>query len=347
MSNVIAPLNIYKALPKVELHRHLEGSLRLQTMLDIAHAHGIAVPAGSLRLSGMVQVQDEDPFTFQNFLAKFNTLRLFYKSPDVIQRVTREAVEDAAKDNVKYMELRFTPVALSRAERFPLRDVIDWVCASAADAAEEFDIKVRLIASVNRHESPELAEQVAGLAASHMHRGIVGIDLAGNEAEFSAKPFAPIFTEARQAGLHITIHAGEWAGADNVREAIEDVNAERIGHGVRVMEDEEVVALARDRGTAFEVCVTSNYQSGVTPALSQHPLPRMLQAGLNVTVNTDDPSVSRIDLSREFKLVCEDLGLPLDALKGSILSAAKASFLPDDEREQLVSQLEEGLDLNL
>jgi adenosine deaminase len=338
---------LYKNLPKVELHRHLEGSLRLQTMLDVAHAHGIDLPASVLRLSDMVQVQDQDPLTFQNFLAKFNTLRQFYKSPDVIYRVTREAVEDAARDNVKYLELRFTPVALSRAERFPLHDVMDWVSSSAAQAADEFDIQVRLIASVNRHESTELAEQVAWLAAAHIEDGVVGLDLAGNEAEFSAKPFAGIFNEARQAGLHLTIHAGEWGGADNVREAIEQVGAERIGHGVRVMEDEKVVALALERGTTFEVCVTSNYQSGVIPALSDHPLPRMLQADLNVTLNTDDPSVSRIDLSHEFKLVREDLDIPLDILKRSILLAARASFLPDDERKALYNQLEEKLGLKM
>ena len=127
---VTASLNTYRALPKVELHRHLEGSLRLDTMLDVARQHGITIPADVLRLSTLVQVQEEDKFTFQNFLAKFNTLRLFYRSPDVIDRITREAIEDAAKDNVKYMELRFTPVALSRAERFPLHDVIDWVMTS-------------------------------------------------------------------------------------------------------------------------------------------------------------------------------------------------------------------------
>jgi adenosine deaminase len=343
VSEPTTPLNIYKSLPKVELHRHLEGSLRLQTMLEVARAHGITVPASILRLSDMVQVQDEDPLTFQNFLAKFNTLRLFYKSPDVIHRVTREAVEDAARDNIKYLELRFTPVALSRAERFPLHDVMDWVCDSSTKAAEEFEIKVRLVVSVNRHESPELAEQVAWLAAEHKKDGIVGMDLAGNEAEYSARPFTPIFAEAKQSGLHLTIHAGEWAGAGNVREAIEDVGAERIGHGVRVLEDENVVALARERGTTFEVCVTSNYQSGVVPALSAHPLPRMLQAGLDVTLNTDDPSVSRIDLSHEFKLVREDLGVPLDILNGRVLAAAKASFLPDDERDELVKQLENDL----
>jgi len=342
-SDTTTPINIYKTLPKVELHRHLEGSLRLQTMLDVAQAHGISLSDNILRLSDMVQVQDEDPLTFQNFLAKFNTLRLFYKSPDVIHRVTREAVEDAARDNVQYMELRFTPVALSRAERFPLHDVMDWVCTSAAAAAEKFGIQVRLIASVNRHESPELAEQVAWLAAAYIEDGIVGIDLAGNEAEFSAKPFAGIFNEAKQAGLHLTIHAGEWGGADNVREAVEQVGAERIGHGVRVVEDENVVALTRERGTTFEVCVTSNYQSGVVPALSVHPLPRMLQAGLDVTLNTDDPSVSRIDLSHEFKLAHQDLGMPLEVLKERVLAAARAAFLPEDEKAGLVKKLEKDL----
>jgi len=332
-------------LPKVELHRHLEGSLRLDTMLDISRAHGLTVPASIMRLSNLVQVHDEEPYTFANFLEKFKTLRLFYRSPDVIHRVTREAIEDAARDNVRYMELRFTPVALSRAERFPLHDVMDWVCTSTEKAAREFGITVKLIASVNRHESPELAEQVAWLAADHIQRGIVGLDLAGNEADFSALPFAPIFREAKESGLHITVHAGEWGGAENVREAVERLGAERIGHGVRVMEDASVVALARERGTVFEVCITSNYQSGVVPALSDHPLPRMLQAGLNVTINTDDPSVSRILLSEEFQLASEDLGIPIGTLKERVLAAVRAAFVPKDEQEKLIKLFEKELEL--
>jgi adenosine deaminase len=332
--------DVFQPFPKVELHRHLEGTLRLETMLDIARAHSITVPAS---LSGLVQVQDEDPQTFQNFLAKFNTLRLFYRSPDVIDRITREAVEDAARDNVRYLELRFTPVALSRAERFPLHDVMQWVITSAREAAKKFKMKVGLIASVNRHESTELAEQVAWLAAAHVKDGLVGLDLAGNEADFSAQPFAGIFKEARQAGLHITIHAGEWGGAKNVRDAIEELGAERIGHGVRVMEDGYTAALARERGTVFEVCVTSNYQSGVVPAQEKHPLPRMLNAGLNVTINTDDPSVSRITLSHEYRVACSDLGVSVDVLKQRILAAAQASFLPEKDKNELVKNVKKAL----
>ncbi|HVN14612.1 MAG TPA: adenosine deaminase [Anaerolineales bacterium] len=340
-----APLNIYFALPKVELHRHLEGSLRLTTMLEVARSHGLTIPASVLNLSGLVQVQDEDPLTFSNFLEKFKTLRLFYRSPDVIHRIAREAVEDAAKDNIRYLELRFTPVALSRAEGFPLHDVMDWVVTSAQEAAKKSKIKVGLIASVNRHESTDLAEQVAWLAAEHIKNGMFGLDLAGNEAEFPAAPFVGIFKEARQAGLHTTIHAGEWGGPANVREAIEDFGAERIGHGVRVLEDEKVTTLARERGTTFEVCITSNYQSGVVSQLTAHPLATMLERGLNVTLNTDDPSVSRITLSREYYVACDKLGLPLNTLKERILAAGQAAFLPKAERGKFVASLKKELKL--
>jgi adenosine deaminase len=340
-----APLNQYFSLPKVELHRHLEGSLRLTTMLEVARQHGVTVPINMFNLSGLVQVQDKDPQTFTNFLDKFKTLRLFYKSPDVIDRVTREAVEDAARDNVRYLELRFTPVALSRAEGFPLHDVMDWVVKSANEAAQQYKMKVGLIASVNRHESPDLAEQVAWLAADHMKNGLYGMDLAGNEAEFKTEPFYGIFKEARQAGLRITIHAGEWGPAENVRDAILHLGAERIGHGVRVMEDESVVALAKERGSIFEVCVTSNYQSGVVRSLPTHPLPRMLEAGLQATLNTDDPSVSRITLSHEYQHVCEQLKVPIGLLKQSVLRAAQASFLPEDDKNQFVESMKKELKL--
>jgi len=314
-------------------------------MVDIARQHGITIPADVLRLSTLVQIQEEDKFTFQNFLAKFNTLRLFYRSPDAIHRITSEAVEDAAKDNVKYLELRFTPVALSRAERFPLHDVVDWVITSAQEASKKHNVIVRLIASVNRHESTELAEQVAWLAVEHLGDGMVAIDLAGNEAEFKTEPFYGLIKEARQSGLHVTIHAGEWGPANNVKEAIEQLGAERVGHGVRVLEDGNVVALARERGTAFEVCMTSNYQSGVVGSLDTHPLMKMLDAGLNITINTDDPSISRITLSHEYYTACEDLRMPQNVLKQRIVAAAQACFLPESEKESLANQLFKDLKL--
>ena len=337
--------NFYKCLPKVDLHRHLEGSMRLKTMLEIARTHGITIPVGPDPFSNLVQVETDEPDTVQNFLAKPNTLRMLYRSPEIIHRVTREAVEDAAKDNVIHLELRFTPVTLSRAERFPLGDVMDWVCESANKAAMEFGLSVILIASVNRHESVELAEQVAWLAASRVGRGILGLDMAGNEAEFSAMPFLGVFKEARQAGLKLTVHAGENAGAANVREALETLDAERIGQGLRVLEDPRTVALARERGTAFEICVTSNYKTGLIPSLQEHPVMKMLQAGLNVTLGSDDPAILQISLAKEYQLACESLGIELKILKERILAAAQASFLTKAERVTLLEQLQKEISI--
>jgi adenosine deaminase len=338
-----ATLDWFRRLPKVELHRHLEGSVRLNTMLDISRKHNIAIPQDVFGLSNLVQMQEDESSSARSFLSKFDTLRLFYRSPEAINRITREAVEDAAKDNIRYMELRFTPVALSRAERFPLDEVIDWVAAASQTAAVEFGLVVRLILSVDRHESPELAEQVAWLAAERKESGVVGIDLAGNEADCTCEPFYGIFREARQAGLHISIHAGEWGPAGNVREAIERLGAERIAHGVRVLDDPSVTALARERFIPFEVCVTSNYQSGVVSQPGSHPVPQMLEAGLIVTINTGDPSISRITLSHEYHVVCDELGVGADALGSRILAAGEAAFLPKAERKNIVDSLKKDM----
>jgi adenosine deaminase len=342
MGNTVLQHNkvFYRALPKVELHRHLEGSLRIRTMMDVSRAHNLGL-LDTNYLRPLVQVNPGDPYTSQNFLSKFQMLRKFYRSPEVIQRITCEAIADAAADNVVYMELRFTPVALSRVEGFPLGDVIDWVIEATHKANQKFGCTTRLIVSVNRHESVELAAEVIALAADRMDAGVVGVDMAGDETQFPAPPFSDLFAEAQQAGLHVTIHAGEWGGADNVANAITLLGAKRIGHGVRVLEDPAVVSMARERGTVFEVCVTSNIQSGVVPSLGVYPLSDMLAEGLNVTVNTDDPSISKITLSDEYRLVCEDLGLRLDELQQQVLTAAQAAFLPQEERGKLARQIEQ------
>ena len=331
------PIDFYTSLPKVDLHRHLEGSLRLSTLTEIGRKHGIDM-MGTDHLRPLVQMGEDEPYTFENFLSKFATLRLFYRSPEVIGRITREAIEDAAIDNVRYLELRFTPVALSRAEDFPLGEVMDWVI-EGVQSAEALGIKTNLIASINRHESVELAEEVAQLAAERKDQGIVGLDLAGSEASFSAIPFLGIFQAARQEGLEITVHGGEWGGPENVREAIEVFGSQRIGHGVRVMEDPNVVALARERNATFEVCITSNYQSGVIKTLAEHPFANMLKSGLDATLNSDDPSISQIVLSNEYRLANESLGVPLAKLRDQTLAAAKAAFLPQEERDALVRTL--------
>jgi len=332
-------LKFYQAIPKVELHRHLEGSVRLSTLIDIGRSNGIT-DVGTDHLRSLVQIMEGEAYTFRNLLSKFVTLRRFFHSPDVINRITYEAIEDAAIDNIKYLELRFTPVALSKGETYPLGEVMDWVIKAAKDAERDNGIITRLIASVNRHESLELAERVIQLAVDRKDKGIVGLDLAGNEADFPARPFIAVFKEAQKAGMHITIHAGEWSGASNVREAIEAFGTKRIGHGVRVMENPEVVDIAREYKTTFEVCITSNYQSGVVPVLREHQYPKMLLEGLKTTLNTDNPSISQVTLSREYKLANEELMIPISRILQGNLASARAAFLPNAERQALVEILD-------
>jgi adenosine deaminase len=334
----------YESMPKVDLHRHLEGSLRLETLLEVSRNYGITLPIEP-GLRGLVQIQEGDPLTFTNFLAKFQTLRLFYRSPEIISRITREAIQDAAEDKVRYLEMRFTPVALSRVKGFSLKDVVEWVTSAVMEASQQYDIQTRLLVSMNRHEPVELAAEVVSLAVEYQQKGIAGIDLAGNEAEFSAGPFIGLFREARQAGLYLTVHAGEWGGAENVRQAIEDLEAQRIGHGVRVLEDPYVTALAAERNIPFEVCLTSNVQSGVVPTMSAHPFIRMIKAGINASVHSDDPGISQITLSDEYCLACQNLGLPRLTLAERVLAAANAAFLPDEERNQLMQRLKIELDI--
>lgn len=329
----------YRSLPKVDLHRHLEGSLRFSTLRELARSQALDLPP-TAELRSMVQIQAGEPLTFENFLSKFSTLRLFYRSPEIITRITREAIADAAADNVRYLELRFTPVALSKAQGFSLAQVMDWVIDGTRNTQQEYGITTRLIASVNRHESPALAAQVSYLAAERIQAGIVGLDLAGNEADFPADPFVEIFKHARQNGLHITIHAGEWGRGENISQAICLFGADRIGHGIRILELPPAVELALRENTPLEVCITSNYQSGVIAPTESHPITRMASLGLNVTINSDDPGISQITLGDEYRFACEALNWSMSAVRDRVIAAAKSSFLLKAERQELVRDLD-------
>lgn len=334
--------DIWKTLwawPKIELHRHLEGSIRLSTLIEVAGTFNIPLPAlNEAELRPHVQVTDEDEASATAFLSKFNVLRQFYCSMDIVGRITREAVEDAARDNVRYMELRFTPHALTRQNNYTYQDVIALVCEEASRTAAEHGIRVNLLVSVNRHESVEIAQQVLDAALATRNGSLVGMDLAGQEEGYSARPFKDLFDRAKAAGLHLTVHAGEWQGASNVREAIDVLGAERIGHGVRAVEDSRVIQLVRERGTTLEVCPTSNMQSGVVAHLGQHPLIDLGYLGVNTTINTDDPALSGISLTDELAMAHVGLGIPLDQVRKNVINAAGAAFLPPDERAQLIAQ---------
>jgi adenosine deaminase len=329
-----------RALPKIDLHRHLEGSLRLTTLADIAQEHGIDLPAyGIEELRPYVQVTSQDT-SFHQFLAKFQLLRRFYRSQQAVERIAYEAVTDAVKDNIRYLELRFNPVALSRNQNFSLEEVTLWVCKSIQRAQQDHDTMVRLILQIGRDESLTIAEEITELAVAHQDMGIVGIDLAGDEVNYPPERFAPIFDYAWREGLGITVHAGEAGGADNVYTAVQSLHATRIGHGIRVVESSEVVAFVRDRGVVLEVCPTSNLLTGVVRSLTHHPLPDLFSLGLEVTINTDDPSVCDTTLSDEYLVAINISNLSISQIRQSIFKAVDAAFLPEAERNELREKFE-------
>lgn len=332
------------SLPKVDLHRHLEGSLRLSTLAEIAREHGVDLPSYDIEeLRPYVQMTD-DPADFHRFLEKFRLLRHFYKTPEAVARVAYEAVADASEDNVRYLELRFNPAALARTQGFSFQEVSDWVIEAVERAQHDYPIKVRLIATIVRDEGVDNAKRIIEVALPRVGRGMVGLDLAGDEVNFSAEPFAPLFCTAREAGMGLTVHAGEAGGAENVRQAVVEMGARRIGHGVRSIENSDVIKLLRDEGIALEVCPTSNLQTGVMHNFSHHPLRDLYMLGVRVTLNTDDPSVSDTTLTDEYLVAVLAMGIRMSQLRAMTLNALQAAFLPDDERQELVAGVMEAFD---
>jgi adenosine deaminase len=342
-TNNLDLLAVIQNLPKVDLHRHLEGSLRFTTIVELVQELNLDLPRTPEELNKLVQIRPGDPRTPKHFLSKFKTLRQLYRKPSILERITLEAIEDAAEDGICYLELRFTPIALTNSGDILLSEAFSSVIEAVEQATKRFDISVGLIASLNRHESLESAERVAQLAIDNLEKGVVGLGLAGEEWSTPTSAFASIFTKAKQAGLGITIHAGEWGKPISIREAIEILGATRIGHGIRVLEEPELVRDVRERNTVLEVCLTSNEQSGAVPSLHAHPLPSMIDAGLQVTLNSDDPGISNIRLSDEYQKAIEAFDLSLITLKGLILAGAQAAFLSKPLKTRLEAALMESL----
>ncbi len=333
-----------QALPKVELHRHLEGSIRLSTLVEVAQEYSIEMPEYDIELlRPFVQMMPTEAHNSQHFLAKFMTIRQFFLSENVIRRMTREVVTDAALDNIKYFELRFTPRALSNILNCSYEDVLDWVCSEAVATAAQYDIQVRLIVSVNRHESYAIAERTLDAVLAYQNPYIVAFDLAGNESDYAAEPFQPLFERAKNEGLGVTIHAGEWGSADNIRSAVSALRADRIGHGVRAIEDLALCDWLIEHGVILEVCPTSNVHSGAVAHWSQHPLNQLYRYGVITTINTDDPLVSDITLTDELVRAVEFMSFTVEDVKRHMVNAAQAAFLPTVERNNLVSQFELAL----
>ncbi len=322
-----------RALPKAHLHLHLEGAMRPATLLDLAADHGVAAP--SLAGDG----------SFATFLRIYTAACQVLRSADDLARLVREVAEDAAVAGAVWVEPSEWPTA-GMAERVGLSGeeaVVEVLLDAAHRAERDTGVGVGLMVAANRERPPDEAVALAHLAARHGGQGVVSFGLAGDEVCGRPELFADAFASARAAGLIAAPHAGELAGPDSVRGAVDALGAHRIQHGVRATEDASLLRRLANEHICLDVCPTSNVQIGVVPRLEEHPLPALLAAGVPVSLNADDPLVFGAGLLDEYKLAREGLGLDDAALAGIAACSIRASGAPESTKAAALAGIQRWL----
>ncbi|MBC3944201.1 adenosine deaminase [Erwinia persicina] len=318
-------------LPLTDIHRHLDGNIRAQTILDLGREFNIALPATTLdTLRPHVQVIDAEP-DLVSFLNKLDWGVKVLGSLDACRRVAQENVEDAARAGIHYTELRFSPGYMAMTHNLPIAGVVEAVIDGIKAGCSNHNIDVRLIGIMSRTFGEEAClDELNGLLA---HRdSITALDLAGDELGFPGSQFLSHFTRARDAGLRITVHAGEAAGAESIWQAIRELGAERIGHGVKAVEDPALMDFMAKHGIGVESCLTSNIQTSTVASLARHPLKTFLDHGILATINTDDPAVQGIEIGHEYAVAAPAAGLSLAQMRVAQENGLKIAFLSDAER---------------
>ena len=332
--------DLIRRLPKAELHVHLDGSLRPETMIELAAAHGVRLPtADPDALAEYMQVRDAR--NLEEYLGRYEVTLAVMQTPEALERIAYEFVVDAAADGVRYVEARYCPAlhwpALSRAAS------VESPLAGLARGAAETGTIARLIVCGLRTLPPAVSVELAELAVGYRDRGVVAFDLAGAEAGHPPEDHAAAFDVARAGGLALTCHAGEAAGPESIRAALDRCHAQRLGHGVRLREDAGLLERVRAAGIPLEMCPTSNVHTRTVADLAAHPIREYFDRGLVVTVNTDSRLIDRITLSEEVRRVCEQFAFTRDELNRLMLNAFECAFLESDAKAPLLADVRRAL----
>lgn len=327
------------ALPKVELHRHLEGAFRMETLLELARKRNLVeLPLDDVEaFRQVVQMTEKDQPDFLTFLSKFRAD--WYSTLDDPRRVAYEAVTDAAKENISYFELRFSPEHYARKSDFALEAIIEAVISGASEAAVKSGMTIAYLITLGREklEADEMIQHIK-LCLPYQKHGVVGIDLAGDESHYPPELFTRVFKGLyARTGFHSTIHAGEARGPESVITAITELDAERIGHGVRTIEDEKAMALVLDRKILLEQCLTSNFQTCTVASIKQHPFPKFYKHGIHVTLNADDPQIQQSDLNDDYEHAATLFGFGIEDFRKINLYSLEGAFQPEAVKKKLIS----------
>lgn len=325
------------ALPFIDLHRHLDGNVRLSTILDLAEQHGIPLPASDEEgLRPYVQVTEPQPGVMA-FLEKFRYMVGVLADTDACRRIAYENVLDAHQEGLDYVELRFSPLFMAQPHRLDPREVVEAVIDGVEAGRRESGLTVNLIGILSRTYGQELAWQELKALLTFADK-LVAVDLAGDEANYPGEWFTEHLERARQRGLHLTVHAGESAGAQSVWQAVQELRAERLGHAVHAIEDPRLMAYLAEKGIGIEANLTSNVQTSTVSSYATHPLRHFLEQGLLATINTDDPGISGIDLRYEYEVAAPAAGLSPEQIIQAQRNALTVAFLSQAEKENLIAQ---------
>jgi adenosine deaminase len=328
-------------LPKAELHTHLDSSLRPETMMELARDVGFELPArdpAALRRF----MRADDAANLEDYLKRFEYTIPLLQTPGAIERVAYEMVEDAACDNVRYLEVRYCP-HLSQRGGMTLDAVMEAELRGLERGERDFGCVARVINCSLRHYDPALSVEIAECSVRFRDRGVVAFDLAGGEAGRPPGNHRAAFDVAAGGLLGITVHAGEAAGAQSIAEAVHLCHANRIGHGTRLYESPDLQAYIRDRRILIEANITSNVQTHAVRSASEHPVRAYFDAGLNVTLCTDGWLMAGVSLSDEYWLAHSDLGFSRPEIDQLILNGFAGAFLPWPERLDLLSRVRDEL----
>lgn len=319
-----------RRMPKVELHLHLEGSIREGVLQRLA---GGAVPRDLYR-----------HVDFNSFLQAYKRACQLLKAPEDFELITYQLLAELAAQNTLYAEVMLSP-SVHRRNGLPVVSILEAIERAARRARTEFGIEMRLILDAVRQWGPDEMSWMVELAIEHQGLGIVGVGIGGDELAAEARLFRGLYERARSEGLHLTAHAGEVAGAESVRQAVEELGVERVGHGIRAVEDPGLLALLRRKGVTLDVSLTSNLSTGAVRHLSEHPLPQLLRAGIKITINSDDPAIFATTLTEEYRSAAESFDLDIARIEQLSYTAAAACFLPDGEKQQLIEKLRREISL--
>jgi adenosine deaminase len=327
-------------LPKVELHCHLDGCLRPKSMLEIAEKNNVGLPTNDPKeLDSYLRIGKKRS-TLEDYLDRFEITLSVMQTPDALKRFAYELIEDVARENVRYVEVRYSPF-LHTKKGMALETAVDSVLKGLKKGEKKFGVKSGIIVCGIRSISPRISLKLADLAVRYKNRGVVGFDLAGAEENFPAKEHQEAFYLIRNNNINATIHAGEAYGPSSIHQAIHQCGANRIGHGTRLKEDKSLMQFVNDHRIPLEVCLTSNLQTGSVRSLKYHPFKFYYDQGIRVTLNTDNRLMSDTTLTKEFMLAHDLFEFGLHDFREITITAMKSAFLPYQERKKMIKSIAE------